>query len=258
MATIKGGLFTKGGSAGGGGANGLYVMFDGTNIVDNSDGTFGFKKSDISSTMNIQSPVAIEWTFELQKGDVIAYLEDLYAVIDLENASDDTFVRVVQLSSFGLTQNPIVSVHTTGNNVDYFYIKTKGDGGTQYMVNCGGGGSQLYQHNITIIYTQSGQYQFHICCQFNSDSNTPITTKAALATLVYNKGFTTSAKLLPATGQFAKKVGSNDYKYITGGLWSDNGSNLYIQGTKVETTGSTVNDGNVSLTAFTSMEDVVI
>jgi len=245
MATIKGGLFTKGGSAGGGGANGLYVMFDGTNIVDNSDGTFGFKKSDISSTMNIQSPVAIEWTFELQKGDVIAYLEDLYAVIDLENASDDTFVRVVQLSSFGLTQNPIVSVHTTGNNVDYFYIKTKGDGGTQYMVNCGGGGSQLYQHNINITITgQNKQYVFEII----NTSNTQL-DYSAIASYLYTHTFTSNQRMKLCNGFL---MSSSAYRFVIG-LFSADGTTFSV----LEITGSNQISSN-TIDSQANITDIVV
>lgn len=59
----------------------------------------------------------------------------------------------------------------------------------------GGGGSQLYQHNVNVTIAT-----YNVCFSFISQSSTPITTKNEIRDFLVNSGLNNTTKLLSATG----------------------------------------------------------
>lgn len=126
--------------------------------------------------------------------------------------------------------------------------------GTKYKV---GGGSQFYQHNIKMWYTQSGQYFYYYTFNIINSDDTPFTTKNQIASYLYNNGFVSNTKLLLANGQFSKHVGANDYHYQLLGIYSSDGSALAMYGIQITPTGVQINDDERVEGGY-NMQDVVV
>lgn len=110
---------------------------------------------------------------------------------------------------------------------------------TDMTLSSGGGGKQLYQHNIHLYYSTAKD----ITLQITNDDNTPLNTKALINSYLYSKGFNTAAfqdKVYPCFALYD----SNYYNGIT--LYS---GDLYLVAK-----GSGTNIQNATLT----VEDVVI
>lgn len=109
----------------------------------------------------------------------------------------------------------------------------------------GGGGTKLYQHNISLSDTSM---TVHIALAIlNSDNNA--FTLSSLASYLYNKGFTDNEKTLTATGSFL--VGGSNC--IMNGVFSLNGIYAYARYSK-----SNGQSDTAQMTSFFSIKDIVI
>ena len=122
----------------------------------------------------------------------------------------------------------------------------------------GGGGAskQLYQHNIKIVYTQTGNPPFNITFKITNDNKNAL-TRADVINYLIDKECNSRDNSLDANGQFVHSIGANDYHYICQGVFYLS-NNFYMWGSRIGETSYVISEVSHKENGFSDFKDKVI
>lgn len=153
---------------------------------------------------------------------------------------------IFPLSSGGGGTEVIANPTLAGTEADLTGLQI---GDTKYAIPSGGGGGSIYAHYINLFFDYRQRLYFSIL----SDSATPLSTVADIASVLYNHGFIDSSNSTICSGMYYQT--SNSQWYSSNAIISDDGSSLTIIGVRTAmTNGSYV----IALESIPTITDKVV
>ena len=118
------------------------------------------------------------------------------------------------------------------------------------------GGEKTYQHNIKIVYSQTGNPPFNISFKITNDNKNALTRDDVINYLI-DKECNSRDNSLEANGQFAHSVGANDYHYICQGVFYLS-SNFYMWGSRIGESSYVISEVSHYENGYSDFKDKVI